>query len=78
MTNDHLDHYRQYGYAVVKGVFAPDEVAELAHAFDRIYAQGLNHGRAFRHPSQADWAGRAGQCGGKYTQQYAPRRFRRD
>ncbi len=49
MTNDHIDHYREYGYAVVKGVFAPDEVEELAHAFDRIYAQGLNHGRAFRH-----------------------------
>ncbi len=49
MTNDHLDHYRQYGYAIVKGVFAPDEVDELAHAFDRIYAQGLDYGRAFRH-----------------------------
>ncbi len=49
MTNDHLDHYREYGYAVVKGVFAPDEVAELGHAFDRIYAQGLAYGRAFRH-----------------------------
>ncbi len=49
MTNDHLDHYRNYGYAILKGVFAPDEVDELAHAFDRIYAQGLDHGRAFRH-----------------------------
>ena len=49
MTSDHLDHYREFGYAVVKGVFSPDEIEELAHAFDRIYAQGLNHGRAFRH-----------------------------
>ncbi len=49
MTNDHLDHYREYGYAVVKGVFAPHEVEELARAFDRIYAQGLDYGRAFRH-----------------------------
>ena len=49
MTNDHLDHFHEHGYAVVKGVFAPGEIAELAHAFDRMYARGLEHGRAFRH-----------------------------
>jgi ectoine hydroxylase-related dioxygenase (phytanoyl-CoA dioxygenase family) len=48
-TNDHLAHYHEHGYAVVKGVFDPDEVAELAAAFDRTYAQGLAHGRPFRH-----------------------------
>ncbi len=49
MSSDHLDHYHEFGYAVVKGVFAPDEVEELGHAFDRIYARGLSHGRSFRH-----------------------------
>ncbi len=49
MSNDHIDHYREHGCAVVKGVFTSDEVEELAHAFDRIYTQGLNHGRSFRH-----------------------------
>ena len=49
MSSDHIDHYREFGYAVVKGVFAPDEVEELGHAFDRVYARGLSHGRSFRH-----------------------------
>ena len=39
MSNDHIDHYREHGCAVVKGVFTSDEVGELAHAFDRIYTR---------------------------------------
>lgn len=49
MPNDHLEHYREHGYAVVKAVFRPDEVRELALAFDRVYAQGLHHPASFRH-----------------------------
>jgi ectoine hydroxylase-related dioxygenase (phytanoyl-CoA dioxygenase family) len=51
MDHDHayLDHYRQSGYAVVKGVFRPDEVRELADAFDRVYREGLAHRASFRH-----------------------------
>jgi ectoine hydroxylase-related dioxygenase (phytanoyl-CoA dioxygenase family) len=45
----YLDDYRQSGYAVVKGVFRPDEVRELADAFDRVYRQGLTHRASFRH-----------------------------
>jgi len=45
----YLDDYRQSGYAVVKGVFRPDEVRELADAFDRVYRQGLTHRANFRH-----------------------------
>jgi ectoine hydroxylase-related dioxygenase (phytanoyl-CoA dioxygenase family) len=44
-----LEHYRSEGFAVVKGVFAPDEVAQLADAFDRIYAEGMDHPKSFRH-----------------------------
>jgi ectoine hydroxylase-related dioxygenase (phytanoyl-CoA dioxygenase family) len=44
----HIEHYRQHGYAVVKNVFAPHEVAELAAAFDRLYARGLTYPRSFR------------------------------
>lgn len=47
--DSYLDHYHAHGYAVVKRVFAPAEVAEMAAAFDRIYAEGLDHGRSFRH-----------------------------
>ena len=49
MAPDHLEHYREFGYAVVRGVFGADEVAELAAAFDRVYAKGLGHGKNYRH-----------------------------
>jgi ectoine hydroxylase-related dioxygenase (phytanoyl-CoA dioxygenase family) len=45
----YLEHYREHGYAVVRGVFAPSEVAELAAAFDRLYARGLTYPKSFRH-----------------------------
>ncbi|MCH8182199.1 MAG: phytanoyl-CoA dioxygenase family protein [Proteobacteria bacterium] len=46
---DYLDHYREHGYAVVRGVFGPGEISELAGAFERVYAQGLEHARNYRH-----------------------------
>ncbi len=49
MDRAYLDHYREQGYAVLKGVLAPVEVAELADAFDRVYARGLRHRTSFRH-----------------------------
>ncbi len=48
MALNYVEQYRQNGYAVIKGVFSPDEVAELARAFDRIYAEGMLHKRSFR------------------------------
>jgi ectoine hydroxylase-related dioxygenase (phytanoyl-CoA dioxygenase family) len=45
----HVETYRAQGYAVVRGVFAAGEVAELATAFDREYAAGMAHNRSFRH-----------------------------
>lgn len=47
--DSYLDRYRADGYAVVKRVFAPAEVAEMAASFDRAYAEGIRHGRTFRH-----------------------------
>ncbi len=49
MSTDYLEHYREFGYAVVPGVFAPREVEELAAAFDRVHAQAMTHPRSFRH-----------------------------
>src|SRR5215813_4695595 len=49
MAPDHVIHYQRQGYAVVKGVFAPDQVAELAAAFDRLHAQALQHPKSYRH-----------------------------
>jgi len=41
--------FHHHGYAVVRSVFSTAEVAELAAAFDRIWAEGLRHPRSFRH-----------------------------
>jgi len=49
MSSNHLDHYQEQGFAVVKGVFEPAEIEELARAFDRVYAEGLRHRASFRH-----------------------------
>lgn len=46
---DHVAQYRERGYAVVRGVFAPDEVARIAAAIDAVHAEGVAHGRSFRH-----------------------------
>lgn len=43
------DHYQRLGYAVVRGLFTPGEVAQIAAAFDRIRARGLERGRSWRH-----------------------------
>lgn len=45
----YLRDYDEQGYAIVRGVFSPAEVAEMAEAFDRIYAQGLAYGASYRH-----------------------------
>lgn len=49
MIPDHAARFRRDGYAVVKRVFSPTEVTELATAFDRLRAQGLRHPRSYRH-----------------------------
>ena len=48
MTHDHIRHFRDHGYAVVRGVFDAAEVADLADAFDRIRARALALGRSWR------------------------------
>jgi ectoine hydroxylase-related dioxygenase (phytanoyl-CoA dioxygenase family) len=41
--------YMRDGYAVIRGLFSPAEVAAMAAAFDRLQAAGLALGRSFRH-----------------------------
>ena len=48
-AQDHIAHYWREGYAVVRGLFSPGEVSEIAKAVDQIYAEGVAHGRSFRH-----------------------------
>jgi ectoine hydroxylase-related dioxygenase (phytanoyl-CoA dioxygenase family) len=44
-----LAAYWREGYAVVRGVFDPVEIAEISEALDELYAEGAAHGRCFRH-----------------------------
>jgi ectoine hydroxylase-related dioxygenase (phytanoyl-CoA dioxygenase family) len=46
---DTLAAYAANGYAVLRGVFSPAEVGELAAAFDRQWQRGLALGASFRH-----------------------------
>lgn len=48
-SDDYVAAYHEFGYAVVKGVFGPDDVRELGQAFDRVQAQALSHRGSFRH-----------------------------
>jgi len=47
--DDHIAHYRQHGYAILRGVFNPAEVEEIGAAADQVHAEGMRHGRSFRH-----------------------------
>jgi len=44
-----LTHYWRDGYAIVRGFFSRSEVAEIAEALDQLSAEGVAHGRCFRH-----------------------------
>jgi ectoine hydroxylase-related dioxygenase (phytanoyl-CoA dioxygenase family) len=46
---DALEHYHAEGYAVLRGVFAPGEIAALAAAFDRHWQIGMDHRASWRH-----------------------------
>jgi len=41
--------WHREGYAIVRGFFAPEEVAAIGADIDRVHAEGLAHGRSFRH-----------------------------
>lgn len=40
---DHAGRFREQGYTIVRSVFTPGEVDELAAAIDRIYARAIGH-----------------------------------
>lgn len=44
-----LTQYWREGYAVVRGFFNRDEIDEISEALDQLYAEGVAHGRCFRH-----------------------------
>jgi hypothetical protein len=44
-----LTQYWRDGYAIIRGFFRPDELYEIGSAMDQLYAEGVAHGRSFRH-----------------------------
>lgn len=44
-----LAHYWRDGYAIIRGFFGSDELAEISRAIDQIHDEGVRHGRCFRH-----------------------------
>jgi len=45
---NHVRDYQENGYAIVRGVFSAEEIAELSHEFDRMKAEGMKHQATFR------------------------------
>lgn len=43
------EDYRRDGYAIVRSLFAPHEIANIAAAIDQVHGEGIAHGRSFRH-----------------------------
>jgi len=41
--------YWRDGYAIVRGLFSAEEIAQIAAATDQLYAEGVAYGRSFRH-----------------------------
>ncbi len=48
-SRDHVDHYWEHGYAVVRGLFNRQEMRAAQEESQRIYAQGLRHHATWRH-----------------------------
>lgn len=46
---EQIEAYRRDGYAIVRGLFSMEEVRAIAAAADQIEAEGVRHGRSFRH-----------------------------
>ena len=48
-SSAYVEHYARNGYAIVRKLFSPDEVAAIGAAIDQVHAEGVAHGRSFRH-----------------------------
>jgi ectoine hydroxylase-related dioxygenase (phytanoyl-CoA dioxygenase family) len=46
---DYVAQFRRDGYAVLRGFFDAAEVAAIGAAVDQVHAEGVAHGRSFRH-----------------------------
>lgn len=49
LEKGYMKQFRDRGYAIIRGVFNPAEVQELALAFDRIEELALSHAKSYRY-----------------------------
>lgn len=47
--DDYVASYWRDGYAVIRGLFDPEEIRAIGAAADQVHAEGVAHGRSFRH-----------------------------
>lgn len=48
MSTDYINDYKTRGYAIIRGLFGPDDIRMLADAFDQVYAKALDHPKSWR------------------------------
>ena len=60
---DYLDHYKEYGYAVVKSVFRPAEIDALTEEFTRIKATALTRDLELQDPRIITFVTDDPECG---------------
>ncbi len=48
-SGDMAADYARDGFVILRGIFSPAEVAAIAAATDQLHAEGVAHGRSFRH-----------------------------
>lgn len=48
-TRTHAEQFHEDGYAIIRGLFDPQEMAEIQEAARAIYAEGLTHPSSYRH-----------------------------
>ena len=48
-SENEIASYWRDGYAIVRGLFSATKIEEIAAAADELYAEGVEHGRSFRH-----------------------------
>jgi ectoine hydroxylase-related dioxygenase (phytanoyl-CoA dioxygenase family) len=58
-----VEHYREHGYAVLRGLLAPAEIVEIGKAFDRHWAIGMAHRASWRHGNRFYRQGRDAALG---------------
>ncbi len=48
-SSAYIADYARDGYAIVRGLFSPAEIAAIGAAIDAVHEEGVAHGRSFRH-----------------------------